>query len=186
VSYRGDEGQRGETSVPNFDVRVLTASDWAALRDLRLFALRTEPAVFSASHAQAAEQPPDWWQSCAQGEDHQVFGAYAGAAMIGLIGAFTSPDDPSGGTAWMGMLFVHPAWRGQGVSALLFTAALDWVRARKRFHSVVVGHRASNIASQRAILLHGFREVRRETHLWPDGVTEDELGYALLLSPQTA
>lgn len=160
-------------------VRALTSADWQALRALRLLALRTEPGVFSADYTAVEAEPPEFWQARATGEDHQVFAAFAGPAMVGLIGVFTWNEDPTGVTGFIGMLFVKASHRGQGISTALFSAALDWLRARPKFRRAVVGHRASNRASQRAILRQGFRQVRRQSHTWPDGAVEDEIGYVL-------
>jgi RimJ/RimL family protein N-acetyltransferase len=161
--------------------RALTAADWPAFRDIRLRALRTEPGVFSANHDGEAARQPAWWIARVHGDGHQVFGAFEGAALAGTLGIFTWDEDPDGATAIIGMLFVDSAHRGTGLAAGLFTSALAWARERPGLRRVVVGHRASNVASMRAILRQGFRAARRQPHHWPDGTSEDEVGYVLRL-----
>ncbi len=159
--------------------RRLVPADWSTLRALRLLALRTEPGVFSGSAAAAEAQPPAWWEALTTGTPHQAFGAFAGSDMVGLITAFTWADDPTGGTAFIGMLFVTQGFRGQGIAHRLFEVAMAWLRTQRRFTRAMVGHRASNIASMRAILRQGFVEVRRRRRLWPDGVEDEEVEYVL-------
>ena len=167
-------------------VRALQAADWEVFRTIRLEALRTEPGVFSAKHDVEAAQDQAWWEVRMRSSRHQVFGAFASGEPVGTIGAFTWNEDPSGATAILAMLFVRQGSRGQGVTGPLFSAALDWARGQPGFRQVVVAHRASNIASMRSILRHGFAEVRREPHVWPDGSTEDEVGYVLALSAKAS
>jgi RimJ/RimL family protein N-acetyltransferase len=163
--------------MAEISVRLLTPSDWSALRRIRLQALRTEPGVFSGSLAAAAAQPQSWWEDLTRGTPHQAFGAFTGPAIIGQVTVFTWNEDPTGGTAFIGMLFVEPAYRGQGLSHRLLDTAMDWVRTQTRFHRAVIGHRGSNIGSMRAILRQGFVEARRERKIWPDGTLDDEVDY---------
>ena len=160
-------------------LRCLTEPDWQQLRDLRLLALRTEPGVFSATHAVEAGKDQAWWQARVHSDRHQVFGAFFGQELVGTIGIFTDWGDSSDTTAMIGMLFVATAHRGTGLSRRLFDAALGWVRSRQHFLRVAVGHRASNQPSMQAILRQGFVEQSRTSHLWPDGTTEDEVTYLL-------
>ena len=166
--------------------RRLALQDWRDLRAIRLQALRAEPGVFSGSIAAAEVQPQSWWEDLTRGAPHQAFGAFDGQAMIGLITVFTWKEDPTGGTAFIGMLYVDAGFRGRGVSHRLFDAAMDWVRAQPRFGRAMVGHRASNIASMRAILRQRFVEMRRQSVRWPDGTDDDEVDYVLVLSGTTA
>ncbi len=166
--------------------RCLQPSDWSALRAIRLHALRTEPGVFSGSLEAAEAQPQAWWEDLTRGTPHQAFGAFAGAGIIGQITAFTWQDDPTGSTAFIGMLFVDPAYRGHGLSHRLLATAMAWIRTQPRFSRVVIGHRGSNTASMRAILRQGFVEARRQTHLWPDGTYDDEVDYVIDLPNPTA
>jgi RimJ/RimL family protein N-acetyltransferase len=46
---------------------------------------------------------------------------------------------------------------------------------------VVVGHRASNEASRRAIQRHGFTPTGSTPHLWPDGTEEAHVNYEFAL-----
>jgi RimJ/RimL family protein N-acetyltransferase len=166
--------------------RRLQQADWAALRAIRLLALRTEPGVFSGNLEAAEAQPQSWWEDLTRGTPHQAFGAFADDTIIGQITVFTWNDDPTGTTAFIGMLFVDPAYRGHGLSHRLLATATDWIRAQPRFRRAVIGHRGSNIASMRAILRQGFVEAGRQHQIWPDGTHDDEVDYVLDLKAPVA
>jgi RimJ/RimL family protein N-acetyltransferase len=165
--------------VSEIRARPLHQSDWAAFRDLRLEALRTEPGKFAASYGDEAPKPPEDWQTIVAGPTHQVFGLFDQTRLIGITAVFTWRDDPTGETAILAMSFIVPEYRGHGRSKLLYEARLDWVRAQPQFRRVVVSHRASNDISRRAIQRHGFVFWKRAERTWPDGITEDEIFYEL-------
>jgi RimJ/RimL family protein N-acetyltransferase len=79
------------------------------------------------------------------------------------------------------MSYIEPAYRGRGLSDLLYTAALDWIREHPRFKSVMAAMRASNAASRRACERHGFAAIETALRTWPDATTEDEVIYELRL-----
>lgn len=165
-------------------IRPLKQADWEAFRELRLHALRTEPGKFFSAHADEVDKRPEEWRQTIAGSDHQVFGLYHGAQLIGITAAFTWRDDPSGETAILAMSFILPEYRGKNLSNLLYQARLDWIRAQPQFKRIVVSHRESNDASRKAIHRHGFAFVKRIERTWPDGATEDELSYELRLKPK--
>ncbi len=164
-------------------VRPLKPSEWRALRELRLFALQTEPGVFFSSYAREAALREDEWQTRMYGTDRQVFGAFDGDALVGITGVIPDRDDPSGATAMLVMSYLLPEYRGRGLSAQFYDARLEWLRERPQFTRVVVSHRRSNEASRRANRRYGFQLVETVSTTWPDGGVEDLLNYELPLIP---
>jgi RimJ/RimL family protein N-acetyltransferase len=162
-------------------LRALTEADWEHFRELRLFALRTEPGVFFSSYARETEFDRTEWISRIAQPGRCVFGLFIDGALVGISGIITSTDDPSLATAELVMSYLLPEYRGKGFSALFYEARLRWARAQSQFTQVRVSHRESNLASRRAIVRHGFTFVGRRSRLWPDGTEEDELQYRLLL-----
>ena len=71
-------------------------------------------------------------------DGYEVFGLLDGEHLVGITGAFAWPDDISGETATLVMSYIVPAYRGRGLSGLLYTAALDWIRTHPRFRRVIV------------------------------------------------
>jgi RimJ/RimL family protein N-acetyltransferase len=169
-------------------MRPLERSDWRALKDLRLHALRTEPGVFFSSHDREVAASDEVWQSLAAGEGVQIFGAFDGSTLVGITGVFTHRDDPTGSTAGLGMTYLRPEYRGRGLSAVFYETRMQWIREQPRFTRVAVSHRRSNEASRRAIRRAGFSPAGAEPHTWPDGAVDDDVHYELSLAgpPETA
>ena len=161
-------------------VRRLDESDWRSLRDVRLRALADAPGSFFRALADDQARPDTHWRDMLTDAGIALFGAFDGEAIVGLTGAFTDRDDPSGRTAALGMTWLAPPYRGRGVSRLYYAERIAWARARG-FARIAVGHRASNTASGAAMRQAGFQLIGREPHHWPDGADEDLVQYELLL-----
>lgn len=163
-------------------LRELTVDDWPALREMRLHALSTEPGLFFSNHAREAAHTDEQWIALASGDDqHQLFGVFDGARMVGMSGVFTDRDDPSGRTAALGMSFILPEYRRRGLAARLYEVRLAWARSRPQFERAVIGHRLSNTASRRNIERFGFQWTRNKPHCWTNGDEEDHVAYELRL-----
>jgi GNAT superfamily N-acetyltransferase len=162
-------------------VRALEERDWESLRALRLKALRTEPGVFCALHADEAGKPESEWRTLTSNVlgGQRVFGLFDGDALVGLSGVFTDRADASGETALFAMSYIEPAYRGRGFARLFFEARLDWVRSRGAFKRVRVSHRRSNDISRRANQRYGFVETHAVERTWPDETQDDEVVYEL-------
>ena len=160
-------------------IRLLARDDWQAFRTIRLAALQAHPGAYSATYAEAVQRSDAEWQAPLAAEDRAVFGLFDGAELVGITGVLTDRGDPSGETAMLVMSFIAPAYRGRGLSSLLYRARLAWIAQHPRFARVVVSHRASNEASRRANQRHGFTLTHVAPRTWPDGVVEDEVFYTL-------
>lgn len=167
--------------LSSITIRALDPDEWRMLRDFRLHALRASPGAFALSYEECATWSAEQWQAGMSAPTHQIFGLFDGTRLVGITGVFTRREDPSGQTALLVMSYIEPAYRGRGLSDMLYRARLDWIRASGRFHTVHVSHRASNEASRRANQRHGFVKTGAEPFTWPDGATEDEIHYELTL-----
>jgi len=167
--------------MTDISIRPLERYEWQILRDFRLAALKATPGVFGSAYGKEIEHSPETWQDKIGGPGHQVFGLFADDHLIGITGVITWREDPSGESAFLVMSFIVPQYRGQGLSRLLYEARISWIRAHPQFKRIIVGHRASNEPSRRANQRHGFQFVKQLSHTWPDGSTEDELFYELLI-----
>jgi len=163
-------------------LREVVRSDWSALREIRLRALRTEPGVYFSRYADEAAQPDEHWTALATGDErHQLFGLFDGELLVGISRISVDRHDPTGSSVELGMSYIAPAYRGQGLVRELYAARLAWARTRVRFVRVVVGHRRSNEPSRRAIASFGFRWLADQPHSWPDGADDDYVAYELPL-----
>lgn len=164
-------------------IRPLCEADWEGLRAIRLQALRTERPFFHSCLEDELEKSESEWRALAgNGDDRQcVFGLFDGETLIGITGAFTDRDDGAGRTARLGMTYIQPAYRGRGLTQLLYGARLAWIRARPHFTTACVSHRRANEPSGRAIRRHGFALAAITSRTWHDGAVDDELHYVLKL-----
>jgi len=162
-------------------VRELHPDEWEIFRDLRLAALLDARGVYGSRHEDAVKRTEAVWRHTVRGEHNQSFGLFDGARLIGITSIFRWDEDPSGQSAILASSFILPEYRGRDLSRLLYDARLQWLRGRRDFKRVVVGHRLSNEASRRANQHYPFREFRRVPHTWPDGATEDEVFYEMML-----
>ena len=161
------------------NIRPLLPSEWEMFRHLRLHALQSAPGVFESTYAEAITRTEADWRALLSPERQQAFGLFDGEKLIGISAVFTSRDDAA--TAQLVMHFILPEYRGQKLSRLFYEAGLDWARSRNTFRRVIVAARASNAASNAAMRAAGFKPTHRETQIWPDGATEDEIWYELRL-----
>ena len=86
-------------------VRPLGASEWPAFKDFRLMALESAPGMFATSYEEASARSPEAWQEIIAGPNHQVFGLFDGAQLIGITGVFGGRDETSDDTAFLVMSF---------------------------------------------------------------------------------
>ncbi len=172
-------------SANSLVIRRLGPDEWEQVRAFRLLALKAAPGSFFVSHAETAEKPPSYWTNMLGDEEAALFGLFDGDCLVALTAAFVDRDDPSGGTAFLGMSFVLPSHRGRGLARRLFKARLDWARARGLRRAVVYS-RASNLSSRGAIECQGFVLTDEVDHVWPDGERDKDLKYELALDVQVA
>jgi ribosomal protein S18 acetylase RimI-like enzyme len=106
-------------------VEVLTENDWTRLRDIRLTALRADPAAFLSSYeTEAAFAEQQWREQFSRGDWNVM---RAGALDVGLVGVTREPDTPSR-ECYLEYLWVARGFRRRGVATLLLRAVLDRLR----------------------------------------------------------
>lgn len=161
-------------------IRQLSPEEWPAFRALRLRALASDPGHFFRSVAEEEARPAEQWREMLESEDGAVFGLFDGPAMVGLTAVYIDRAIPARDTAGLGMTWIEPAYRGRGLASLIYHARIAWTRDR-RLVRIIVGHRAGNEPSRRAMLAHDFRPVASTAHEWPDGAVVDHISYELPL-----
>ncbi len=170
-----DETPRGPISI-----RPAAEADAAAVRDLRLEALRNHPEAFSADYAavsrdQSAAYWSDWLRDRSDGNRNVLYLAIANETPAGMCGLQrgSSPKTQHSSVIW-GM-YVRPDWRGLHIAGQLIDACLAWARAR----AVRIARLAAvttNAAAIRCYLRCGFRVYGVEPQaIHYDGVDYDEL-----------
>ncbi|MDN0194327.1 GNAT family N-acetyltransferase [Streptomyces sp. S.PNR 29] len=161
----------------SYVIRSVRADEWAAVKELRLAALRDPVAhlAFAETYEEAAREPDSFWQERAAGAAE---GAERAQQIIAQgpdgqwVGTVTVLVEEPGTTDWLGLpverkqghvvgAFVRPEERGSGLTEVLFDAALEWSWGRGLERVRLIVHEENGRA------LRFYRRVGFE----PSGVT---------------
>jgi GNAT superfamily N-acetyltransferase len=102
-------------------VRATTMTDWQALREIRLQALRDAPYAFASTHAREAAFADDEWHRRAT-RDGSFLAFLPEVSPAGLGGGYLEAPD----TVELISMFVRPRARGRGVGEAIIEAVIDW------------------------------------------------------------
>ncbi|SDC87859.1 GNAT family N-acetyltransferase [Streptomyces prasinopilosus] len=137
-------GEAAGTTYGEYVVRSVRAGEWAAVKALRLAALRDPVAdiAFLDTYGAAVARPDDYWRertaNAAEGTGgvRQFVAQTADGVLVGTVAVVV---EEAGTTDWAGVpvehrqghlvgVYVAPGHRGSGVSGALFETALEWAR----------------------------------------------------------
>ncbi|HEX9956487.1 MAG TPA: GNAT family N-acetyltransferase, partial [Fibrella sp.] len=139
-------------------LRQLEATDWQLLREIRLDALKKEPTVFGSSLSGESERPDSEWQNRLADSNRAYFCLFTdGGETVGLTAVYGTID----GSAVLVASYIKEAYRGRGLSSLLYNARIGWARANG-FKKAIVSHREDNLISKAANQRAGFRYTHTE------------------------
>ncbi|CAL9487685.1 hypothetical protein SUDANB6_03180 [Streptomyces sp. enrichment culture] len=130
----------------DWTVRAIRADEWAAVKALRLTALRDPLAhlAFLDTYEKAVDRPESHWQERAAGAAEGAAGARQVVAEVPggtWAGTLTVLMEEAGTTDWAGHpverrqghvvgVYVRPEWRGTGMIKELFDAGIAWAWER--------------------------------------------------------
>jgi len=167
------------------EVRRIRATEWSALRELRLRALAEAPMAFGSTWERESAFPDDVWMGRAAdgatGDDRVTFVAERDGRLVGLATGLAAP--PGGAGPEVVGMFVDGSARGGGVVEGLLDALAGWARERgaERLQLWVTG---TNAAAVRAYARYGFRETGATQPLpHTPSILELQMAYALTAAP---
>lgn len=161
-------------------LRRLLPHEWPDFRRIRLAALAADPGAFVRTIEEENARPEGHWREMLESDDGAIFGLFGDADLVGITAVFVDHAIPARDTAALGLTWLHPDYRGNGLSRPIFGHRIAWAR-EKRVARIAVSHREGNDPSRRAILAHGFTPVGHALHQWPDGAKVAKLDYELVL-----
>ncbi|MCJ8209633.1 GNAT family N-acetyltransferase [Mucilaginibacter sp. RS28] len=162
-----------------FSIRLFTPDELHRYKAIRLEALRLEPGVFGSKYQTESELPDEVWYSRTFNDFVAFWGLFnPDGELIGTTGIVVNREQPDEAT-FVGS-YIKKEYRGIGLTRLLYRARLEWARQRA-LKKLLIGHRAGNVASKKAMIAHGFTYTHAEAKHWPDGQSEDMLHYQLLI-----
>ncbi len=158
-------------------IRRLTPQDAAAFRALRLFALQESPGAFASSYDEEKDIPlAAFEERLAFKDDQGRFGAFDGNELVGVVALGREGMKKLAHKAIIWGMYVHPTYRGKGISKALLGEALALARSVPDIRQVNL---IVNAANKTAIGLYeasGFVVFGREADAGlVDGVTHDDL-----------
>ena len=167
-----------EYTQADYSLRRLLPVDWRSFKRIRLEALATDPSVYGSNLVKESGFPDEQWQQRLAQPGSAYWGLFQTEELVGLTGIYSDPELPE--EAKLIASFIRPVHRGKGLSALFYTARVDWAK-EKALKRLIVSHRAGNDSSRAAIQLAGFRYTHSEDQHWPDGRDAGHLFYSLEL-----
>lgn len=155
------------------EVRQTHASDWEALRRLRLRALADAPGAFASTlEAELAFGDDVWRQRAGDDPGSATFIASDDGADIGLARIFAEPDPP--GRTHLVSMWVDPGHRRRGVARALIDRAVRWATERHA-DEVILWVADQNAAARRLYGQIGFRPTGQRQPLPSDPAQGESL-----------
>lgn len=158
----------------SFQVRPIRASEWRALRSLRLEALLDSPLAYGSTHErEVLRSDQDWRERAADeaaGDEEVAFAAIAADRWVGMARGYLEPPD-----AHLIAVYVTPDWRQRGVGRAVSQAVVAWARERAA-RAVILSVSDWNDVARRVYESIGFVPTGVQKSLpWNPSVTESEM-----------
>jgi GNAT superfamily N-acetyltransferase len=168
-------------NATDITVRAARPSDWMSVRTLCLESCNEPPFYLTRNESWATNGQDDWVEYSV-GPKHAMFLLFDPSVspleVVGKARISEANGDPT--TAVADGIYIRPAYRGLGLSKLLWQARIHWARCNQ-FRCITTIHHLSNVRSMRSILAHGFVETERIYHDSTPDAKEPEVGYELRL-----
>ena len=152
----------------------MRASEWRALRLLRLEALQDSPLSYGSTHAvEVLRSDHEWRERAAAGaasEEEVAFAVVAGVRWVGMARGYLELP-----MAHLIAVYVTPDWRRRGVGEAVSRAVVAWAGER-RATAVLLSVSNWNEGARRVYESIGFVPTGvQHTLPWNASVTESEL-----------
>ena len=161
------------------EVKQIGEEDWNTLKEIRLKALASDPAVFGSSFDHEAKMSEADWRSWLVTADTGIFVVILDSKPVGMTAISIDRHDPTKQRAMLWGSWLPRDLRNRGLSKLLYMSRIQWTERHPNCLKIVVSHRESNLSSRHANQKHGFRWIRSKQKTWNDGAVENEHFYEL-------
>lgn len=140
-------------------VRRIRPDEGPAFRAIRLQAMRDSPQAFGSTLTETQARPDAYWEgrarSGAEARENVLFVAEDVDRWVGIVAGFIDDATATRSVALVS-LWVHPAYRGQGVGRQLVGQIVAWAREREA-RRVVLWVTQGNDAATSLYQRCGFR-----------------------------
>lgn len=159
------------------DIVALSPKDWKKYRDLRLFALRDCPHAFVDQSDEVAKYDEKHWrgrlQDVQDGKSWLYFAKQDGN-LVGMAGAYQSPDDRARNSATVVGVWIAPEARQRGVASRLMDTLLSSLKNHGGITTARLSVHAGQLAAVRLYEKFGFKNVGEQTATMGDGKRHKE------------
>jgi GNAT superfamily N-acetyltransferase len=159
---------------PEIAVRRIQATEWRALRTLRLEALQDSPRSYGSTYAGEVKRTDAEWQeraaAGAAGLSEVAVVAVVDGAWVGTARGYLEPP-----AAHLIAVYVQPAWRGRGIAQQVSQAVVEWARERGA-GEILLSVSDWNEGARRVYQRLGFSATGiTESLPWDASVTESQM-----------
>lgn len=164
--------------TPSILIRRSMASEWRALRSLRLRALELDPLAFGSTLAEEKTLDDERWRERAiQDSESSTSAKWVAEEVSGdLVGSAVIAEVDR--KVYVFAMWVEPRCRGRGIGARLLDAGLSW--ARSKFPGQAI-HLDVNPRQTAAVRLYESRGFLRSAPDRPLGHSPGEGRYEMIL-----
>lgn len=160
----------------SFLIRRATVEDAAALRALRLEALRNSPIAFASDYEEESKLPLAHTEEQLRDQaKNAIFVAVVDSILVGMtgIGQYRHTKQKHNGIIWG--VYVQPAWRGKNISGQMIEACIHWAKDHS-IKFVKLGVAVTNASALNSYIRLGFKVYGVEPQvIYYDGAYYDEL-----------
>lgn len=167
------------------EIRALEPADASAFQALRLQGLRECPSAFASSHHEEVDTPVAVVaERLAEQADRALFGAFAGPALVGVVGVQREAMHKLAHKCFIWGMYVAPQARRSGAGRQLLGAALAFAAGRLGVRQANLSVHSENCAAIALYCSLGFETFGTERAcMCVDGRLQDEMHMACLLRP---
>jgi GNAT superfamily N-acetyltransferase len=160
-------------------IRRIRPGEGPAFRSIRTEAIGDSPRAFGSSLAEIEARPDTYWQerarTGAEGNDNVLYVAEDDGRWIGIVGGFIDDDAAGARSVDLISMWVHPAYRREGVGRRLVEQVIAWARERGAVR-VVLWVTGGNESATLLYRQTGFRETgATQAHPKYSGLVEHEM-----------
>ena len=151
--------------MPQYEVRILTDRDAAALWHIRLEALQREPRAFSESAAEHQARSVEEVAARMRAKEESFgLGAFLSNRLVGILRFERARREKNRHRASLHSVYVTAECRGRGIASALLIEVLRLARAQQGLEQVELAVSSEQIAAKRLYESLGFACYGREEH----------------------
>jgi ribosomal protein S18 acetylase RimI-like enzyme len=138
-------------------VRILTRSDAAPFRALRLRALQEHPDAFTSSYEEDVGKPLSATEKRIADDGNVFWGAFVDDGIRGMVGLLPEVRAKNRHKGDIVAMYVAPEYGRRGLGVALLQAAVDYARLELKLEQLVLSVTRTNEAATQLYRSAGFR-----------------------------